>query len=238
LGKLVLCIVPAEGGTPTVVSRDFADCIWHNAPDSYFWAGDSRRIYFAADQGVARQLMVLDTRTFAVKPVTTGTHIHQAFSLSSAGDRMAFLIDRPSRPGEIHTSATDDYRPKRLHALNPHLDGLAFGESGVVRWTSNDGREIEGLLIKPAGFKAGRRFPLITYLHGGPGGAFQRGFSPQFRQVAQMEYCPCQVLAGRGYGIFCPNPRGSDGYGQAFREAGRQSWGEGIWTTSSRESTS
>src|SRR5262249_46301823 len=71
------------------------------------------------------------------------------------------------------------------------------------------------------------RFPLVAYLHGGPGGGFQRGFSPQFRQAAQMEYCPVQILAGRGYGIFCPNPRGSDGYGQAFRESAWQSWGEG-----------
>jgi len=226
LGKLDLCLVPSEGGSPTVVSRGFEDCIWHNAPDSFFWAGDGRRIYFAADQGVARQLMVLDTGTLGVKPVTTGSHIHQFFSLSAGGDRMAFLIDRPWLPGEIHTSATDDYRPKRLHALNPHLDGLAFGESRVVRWANSDGREIEGLLIEPAGYRPGSRFPLITYLHGGPGGAFQRGFSPQFRHVAQMEYCPCQVLAGRGYGIFCPNPSGSDGYGQAFRESARQSWGE------------
>ena len=72
LGKLLLCLLSAEGGTPLVVSRNVEDCIWHNAPDSYFWAPDSRWIYFAADQGVARQLMVLDTRTFEVKPVTTG----------------------------------------------------------------------------------------------------------------------------------------------------------------------
>jgi dipeptidyl aminopeptidase/acylaminoacyl peptidase len=114
-----------------------------------------------------------------------------------------------------------------LHTLNPHLQGIAFGKSGVIRWPNSEGRQIEGLLIEPVGHKAGRRFPLITYLHGGPGGAFHRGFSPQTRQAAQVEYLPCQVLAGRGYGVFCPNPRGSDGYGQAFREAAWQNWGEG-----------
>jgi dipeptidyl aminopeptidase/acylaminoacyl peptidase len=227
LGKPVLCVIPSEGGKPTVVSRAFEDCIWHSAPDSFFWAGDSRRIFFAVDQGVARQLMVLETRTFEVRPVTTGSHLHQAFSLSSTGESMAFLIDHPSLPGEIHTSPTDNYRPTRLHTLNPHLEGLAFGESQVLRWANSEGTEIEGLLIKPVGYKLGNRFPLITYLHGGPGGAFQRGFSPQARQAAQIEYLPCQVLAGRGYGVFCPNPRGSDGYGQAFREAAWQNWGEG-----------
>jgi dipeptidyl aminopeptidase/acylaminoacyl peptidase len=227
LGKFVLSIVPAEGGTPTVVSRNFDDCIWNSAPDSFFWAEDSRRIYFTADQKMTRQLLVLDTRTFEVRPITTGAYLHQLFSLSAGGDRMAFVIDRPSLPGEIHTSGTDHYRPKRLHSLNPHLDGLSFGESSVVRRTSSDGWEIEGLLIKPVGYEPGRRYPLVIYLHGGPGGAFQQGFSPQVRQAAQMEYCPIQVLAGRGYAVFCPNPRGSDGYGQPFREAVRLSWGEG-----------
>jgi dipeptidyl aminopeptidase/acylaminoacyl peptidase len=222
----MLCVIPAGGGAPTVLSRDFDDCIWHNTPDSFFWAPDGQRLFFAADRGVARQLMVLDTRTFAVEPVTIGSHLHQAFSFSSTGRKMAFLIDHPSLPGEIHTSSTDHYRPTRLHDLNPHLEGVAFGECRVVRWANSEGTQIEGLLIEPVGHEPGKRFPLITYLHGGPGGASQRGFSPQTRQAAQVEYCPVQVLAGRGYGIFCPNPRGSDGYGQAFREAIWQSWGE------------
>jgi dipeptidyl aminopeptidase/acylaminoacyl peptidase len=52
-------------------------------------------------------------------------------------------------------------------------------------------------------------------------------FAPQFRALVQAEYCPVRVLAGRGYAIFCPNPRGSDVYGQAFREAARRDWGQG-----------
>src|SRR5947209_17025090 len=115
--------------------------------------------------------MVLDTTTFEVRPVTTGSQLHQAFSLSASGDRLAFLIDHPTLPGEIHTSPADHYQPARLHTLNPHLDGLAFGESRVIRWTNGEGKDIEGLLILPVGYEPGQRFPLITYLHGGPGGS-------------------------------------------------------------------
>jgi hypothetical protein len=37
-------------------------------------------------------------------------------------------------------------------------------------WKSQDGAEIEGVLHKPADFQAGRRYPLLVVIHGGPTG--------------------------------------------------------------------
>lgn len=85
---------------------------------------------------------------------------------------------------------------------------------------------IEGILIKPIDFKPGSPVPLITYLHGGPGDGFQLGFAPEVRTAPQVGFCPLHVVAGRGYAVLCPNPRGSDGYGQAFREGVMRGWGE------------
>jgi dipeptidyl aminopeptidase/acylaminoacyl peptidase len=110
------------------------------------------------------------------------------------------------------------------------LDSVALGEMEAVRWKSADGLEIEGLLVKPVGARAGVRFPVLTYVHGGPTGVFTFGFEPQLGAAPlpiQGGPYPIQVFAGKGYGVFMPNPRGSSGYGKAFLRANLQDWGYG-----------
>ena len=62
---------------------------------------------------------------------------------------------------------------------------------------------------------------MITYLHGGPAWNFVSGFNPHggLTKAVQAELHPVQVWAGRGYAVFMPNPRGSLGFGHAFRNA-------------------
>jgi dipeptidyl aminopeptidase/acylaminoacyl peptidase len=69
-------------------------------------------------------------------------------------------------------------------------------------------------VTRPPGFIAGRRYPTILHIHGGPVGQFSWGF----------EFKP-QYFASKGYVVIEPNPRGSTGRGQAFVRAIYQSWG-------------
>jgi dipeptidyl aminopeptidase/acylaminoacyl peptidase len=107
---------------------------------------------------------------------------------------------------------------------NPALAGKTFGAVETVRWRSLDGAEIEGLLLKPVGYRPGQRVPLLTYAHGGPPGAFGLGFAPQFYLTmgawpSAGEPYPVQALAARGFAVFMPNVRGSGSYGERFRRA-------------------
>ena len=61
-------------------------------------------------------------------------------------------------------------QPKRLTDLGKQTDGWIRGTHEVVSWKSQDGTVIEGVLHKPAGFEAGRRYPLLVVIHGGPTG--------------------------------------------------------------------
>ncbi len=217
-----LCVVPAQGGTPRVLSETFDD----STPDAFFCSTDGRSIFFEAERRTTRQLFSLDLNTLCVTPLTRGDHVAQRFSFSCDGRHMAFLIDQPMMPAELYVSGTKSYEPRLIEELNPHLRKRTLGKTSVVSWKSNDGTQVEGLLVMPVGSKPGTRYPLVTFLHGGPAGGFLQGFTPQVRTPVQMEFCPVQLLAGRGYAVFCPNPRGSDGYGQPFRESVFQSWGE------------
>jgi len=79
------------------------------------------------------------------------------------------------------------------------------------RWMS-DGREIQGWLL-PAG--EGRP-PLALEIHGGPHTLY--GWAPT------LEW---QILAGAGVSVLAANPRGSEGYGEAFNRANLGDWGDG-----------
>jgi dipeptidyl aminopeptidase/acylaminoacyl peptidase len=106
---------------------------------------------------------------------------------------------------------------------------VSLSKTEVIHWRSLDGLEIEGLLLKPLEFEKGKPQPLLTYVHGGPSGRFTCSFSPQIGAPypIQAECYPLQVLAGLGYAVFMPNPRGSYGYGEKFRMANVKDWGGG-----------
>ncbi len=227
LANASLWLVPAEGGEPRRVSAKFDNHIGPYGSGGYEWAPDGAAIYFAADERTARHLFALDPQTGEVRRLTSGDRLHDRFSLSKDGRRIALLSEDTATPREVFVSPLPDVRPKRLTTTNPQLDGVALGKVEALRWKSFDGLEIEGLLIKPVGYKAGTRYPLLTYLHGGPALQFGHGFSVYPPGPPQGSRYPIHVLAGQGYMIFCPNPRGSAAYGRKFRTANVRDWGFG-----------
>jgi dipeptidyl aminopeptidase/acylaminoacyl peptidase len=102
--------------------------------------------------------------------------------------------------------------PRPITALNAALAAdVAWVEPQERRWTS-DGRDIQGWL-----YAAGPgRQPLAVEIHGGPHTLY--GWSPV------LEW---QVLAGSGVSVLAGNPRGSEGYGEAFNRANIGDWGDG-----------
>ena len=86
-----------------------------------------------------------------------------------------------------------------------------------VRWTARDGRELGGYLSRPAGTTDAQRLPLVVMPHGGPEKRDRLSFD---RWV--------QFLTARGYAVFQPNFRGSEGFGRAFAESGYGEWGRAM----------
>ena len=106
--------------------------------------------------------------------------------------------------------------PRRVSGFNDEV--LAELEVRVPeeRWETVDGREIQGWLIRSAAAGRGEPAPLVLQIHGGPHGLY--GWSP---------YWEFQVLAGAGISVLFTNPRGSEGYGEAFNSANLPDWGDG-----------
>jgi dipeptidyl aminopeptidase/acylaminoacyl peptidase len=104
--------------------------------------------------------------------------------------------------------------------------GKAFAKtrslSKPTRFTakSEDGSVVEAWIMKPAGFVAGKKYPVLLNIHGGP-----------FTQYGNTFFDEFQVYTGAGYVVVYSNPRGSSGYSEAWGAAingpklGGSGWG-------------
>jgi dipeptidyl aminopeptidase/acylaminoacyl peptidase len=128
---------------------------------------------------------------------------------------MAVVISDPTHPGEVWIG-----RGNMLMRVTNHNDafrrGGSLSEPQEFRFKTFDGTETQAWLIKPAGWREDRKYPLIVNIHGGPHGMYGYAFSANF-----------QVYAARGYAVLYLNPRGSSGYGQRFSDGTINEWGGG-----------
>jgi dipeptidyl aminopeptidase/acylaminoacyl peptidase len=125
------------------------------------------------------------------------------------------LRSTPTEPPDLwllDTGGSGSSKPRRLTRFNETvLDELDLRQP-VERRCTVDGRDVQGWLI-PAG--DGPR-PLVVEIHGGPHTLY--GWAPE------LEF---QILAATGISVYYCNPRGSEGYGQAFNDANHRDWGDG-----------
>jgi dipeptidyl aminopeptidase/acylaminoacyl peptidase len=86
----------------------------------------------------------------------------------------------------------------------------------VVHYAARDGLELFGYLTTPPGREA-RDLPLVMLPHGGPQARDNYGFDPW-----------AQFLAARGYAVFQPQFRGSEGFGRNFITMAHGEWGRSM----------
>ena len=206
-------VMPATGGTPKPVLPDFQYAI-----DQASWSPDGASILAVANMGAHSEIIQIDVATRQWKPLTSGDHyIPPTWSVVPQAGKMVFQFDEPTRFGDVWTLAipatrtADAPAPVRVTGAFDAFDRtFVLPRQEKVSWKSADGTTIEGLLFYPAGYVAGRRYPLVVQMHGGPADSDKFGAGAGLL----LNYFP--VLTGHGYAVLRPNYRGSTGYGNTF----------------------
>jgi dipeptidyl aminopeptidase/acylaminoacyl peptidase len=134
-------------------------------------------------------------------------HTNVSDMSSSAAGTIAFVGDDPERPQELYILALGRAKPRRLTHFNDYLASLEQGRIETVTWHT-DGFENNGILTYPPGYVAGRKYPLLVGIHGGPEASNTESFNAQ-----------SQFLAAQGWLVLQPNYRGSNNMGDKYEAA-------------------
>jgi dipeptidyl aminopeptidase/acylaminoacyl peptidase len=125
---------------------------------------------------------------------------------------IAFVGQRSDHFPEIYYLAAGAATPKALTDDNAWAETYDLGKDEAFAWDSDLGVKAVGVLTYPVGYVAGKKYPLVLDIHGGP-------VSTSTWDLAGLEPPVTQVYAKRGYFVFRPNYRGSDNLGDAFLQA-------------------
>lgn len=209
-------VAPSSGGTGRRLPDTF-----DAQPALVDWSSDSKRLYYTEGLGTRTRLCSIDAQSGQTRELNNGDEVLGGVTLNHRRDQFGFTKQSPNEPSEAYVSGVGNFRPTRVSEANRDLASVPFGKTEVVRWKSKDGQDVEGLLTLPVGYEKGKRYPLLTVIHGGPTGVFSQSFT------GSPSPYPIAVFASRGYAVLRCNPRGSSGYGRKFRYANDKDWGGG-----------
>ncbi|MGQ9876472.1 MAG: prolyl oligopeptidase family serine peptidase [Chloroflexus sp.] len=214
-GKRV-AIIPATGGEP----HDLTAHTDLNV-EQFHWQPDGQGVLFSAGwRGNAHvyQIGLPGTPTYRNgATLVGGPRIVSEFDVGRDGT-IAFIAGSADNPCDLFVRGADG-QERRLTAINERLlSQRIIVPIEEITYLAPDGSEVQGWTLHPPDFDPAQRYPLAVYVHGGPHVMWGPGFRSMWHEW--------QVAAARGYVVFFCNPRGSEGYGELWRDAIRGNWGE------------
>lgn len=197
-------------GERKVISEEFDNWV-----DDYKWSDDSKRIYFLGEQRGYSPLFAIDISSLKIDELIPNRAIG-AFDISNDGYAY-YSYSSTGKPSALYRRKLNKKNAKeeQLTFLNRELEAEVDIRPSETMWIEGAGGDsVEIFIVKPHGFDASKKYPLVINVHGGP----QMQWMDSFRG-------DWQVYPGAGYVVAYPNPHGSTGYGQAFTRAISGDWG-------------
>ena len=185
--------------------------------NSFTWSPDSANLFFTvADRG-RQAIQMIPVTGGAARTIASGDNELDDMQFSRDNKTMVYTQVSGESPVEIYRASSSGGAPTAL----THLNDAVLNDYQLARleefWTdAADGARVQSFVVKPFGFQASRKYPVLMLIHGGPQGFWGHGWTYRWN---------AQVFAGAGYLVVMANPRGSTGYGQKFIDEINNDWG-------------
>ena len=203
-----LAVIPAEGGT----SRTLTDTLDRPVTGAV-WSRDSRMLTFTIVDDRSQYIARIPAAGGAIERLTQARRVVGNASPSAADDSFAVLSTTPTELPEVHALEGGHLRKLTTHN-DQWLSGVLLGTTDEFASPTRDGSEVHGLIVRPPTFTAGRRYPALLRIHGGPNSQDENAFN--FER---------ELFAANGYVVIAVNYRGSNGRGNAYQKAIFADWG-------------
>jgi dipeptidyl aminopeptidase/acylaminoacyl peptidase len=196
-------------------------CLTANTPRDYsefYWTADGHSLIVLGSESGDAAIGMLDVKTGDYRRLWRGdvgfdARSWQHFTLSKNQSTIALVREDPVNPPDVWTAKINKtgLAWKQISRGNPQTSEFKIGETEKIFWKGSDDAGMQGYIVKPIGYRVGKRYPMVTWVHGGPAGNYGARYYALGHRV--------QFLAAQGILVFLPNPRGSLGWGATFTES-------------------
>ena len=201
--------VPVEGGEAEVLHPGL-----DLTAGALVWPGEWELPAFTADYRGSRPLFRLHAGA-GVEVLMGEEASVESPSFDGAAQWVSFIRHHEESPAEVWIARSDGTDPRPLTDLNRDLlQSLILSPLERFAFTHDGGGDLVGFVHRPVGFEAGRRYPVVLNIKGGPGGMW-----------GHQWFHENQMLAAAGFGVIFVNYRGSTGWGHDFQSAVRLDYG-------------
>lgn len=207
-----LAIIPLNGQAKDIVKLPF-----DRNKGNIVWSEDENHIYFLGQSNGAVPLFRASLTSKTITQLTGKDEGISSFDL--AGDKIIFVKTSVANPFEVYASDIEGKDHQRLTNFNAWVSGKRLSIPEKHSFKNEKGLDIEYWVMKPTNYQAGKKYPLLLEIHGGPSAMWGPGESSMWHEY--------QYFCSKGYGVIYCNPRGSGGYGIDFLRANVNDWGTG-----------
>jgi dipeptidyl aminopeptidase/acylaminoacyl peptidase len=210
----IMLVATDPSGTWQGKPSSFTDTL-DRTVDSFAWGRDSV-LYFNADDDGSTPVFMVERGGVCSKVFPSG--MNNSLMSNTNGSVIAFLNSALDHPPEVMVGSFDllDKAVNVSKANAKLLARLDLPRPVSVIVKGAGGTPMQLWVLKPPGFNANKKWPLVYLVHGGPQGMWEDGWS--------YRWCP-ELWAAQGYVVALPNPRGSTGFGQKYVEEISGDWG-------------
>ena len=182
-----------------------------SSPSILHLCPDSRCIFAVVEERGRENVYRIEIPSFRRSIVVSGGGVNTTVTAAPDGRSIAYLHQSNTEPAEVWFSGrrVSHHTDSITAALDLHpLE--SFGFIGAL------GDSVYGWVLKPPGFNAAKRYPLVYLIHGGPQGAWDDNWHPRWNY---------QMFASRGYVVAAVNFHGSTGSASVHRRY-FEHWGD------------
>lgn len=187
---------------------------WDRSASALKESADGKTLYTTTDDKGEHPLFAVDVATGKASRVVDGGTV-TGFDVGKKN----LLVARQDfkHPTDVYTADLRGKGLKQVTRFNAdRLKSIRFGDAEFFTFKGAHGDSVQGYVVKPVGYRPGKKYPVAFIIHGGPQGAMTSDFHYRWNP---------QTYAGQGFAVVTINFHGSTGYGQKFTDAISGDWG-------------
>jgi dipeptidyl aminopeptidase/acylaminoacyl peptidase len=160
------------------------------------WSSDGRSVFIQTrDKKTGDHALYSQTlKTGTLKKIFSGNR--QISLLTPLKNAVLFTLQNMHTPENFWLHNLKSEKMVRITELNADAAQKSFGRAELVEWTSLAGDPLQGILLKPANYREGEKYPVIFWVYETFSSRVHRFLAPPYH---------LQVLANKGYAVFMPD---------------------------------